>query len=50
MMRLLYGFVAGLCWCFIGSKIIQYIGVPISDEMQFLSLAIVVAGAMAGGG
>lgn len=50
MTRFLYGVIAGLAWCYIGSKIIKVIGVPISDETQFLSLAIIIAGAMAGGG
>lgn len=50
MKRFVYAAIAFLAWCFVASEIIDFTDAKISDEVQFLSLAIIVAGALAGGG
>lgn len=47
-MRLIYGAIALIVWCVFGAWIINQ-GVAVSNDMQILSTAIIVAGAMAGG-
>lgn len=47
-MRFMYGALALIVWCVFGAWIISQ-GVAVSNDMQILSTAIVVAGAMAGG-
>jgi hypothetical protein len=47
-MRFVYGAIALILWCILGVYMINQ-GVDISNDMQILSTAIVVAGAMAGG-
>ena len=47
-MRYLYGFFALIIWCiFLGYLLTN--GVELSNDVQFITTAIVVAGAMAGG-
>lgn len=48
-MRFFYAFIAFLIWVLAGDAILQAVNVPISNDIQFLSVAIVVAGALAGG-
>ena len=47
-MRFIYGALALIIWCVFVAWIIGQ-GVAMSNDMQILSTAIVVAGAMAGG-
>ena len=47
-MRFIYGALALIVWCVFGAWIISQ-GVTVSNDMQILSTAIVVAGVMAGG-
>ena len=47
-MRFVYGAIALIVWCVFGAWIISQ-GVAISNDIQILSTAIVVAGVMAGG-
>lgn len=47
-MRFVYGAIAILIWCILGVYVLSQ-GVVVSNDMQILSTAIVVAGAMAGG-
>ena len=47
-MRLGYGFVAGLAWV-VAITYMTETGINISQNARILSLAIIVAGAMAGG-
>ena len=47
-MRFIYGALALIVWCVLGAWIISQ-GVAVSSDMQVLTTAIVVAGAMAGG-
>lgn len=47
-MRFMYGVLALIVWCVLGAWIISQ-GVAVSNDMQILSTAIIVAGAMAGG-
>ena len=47
-MRFIYGALAFILWSILGLYMLSQ-GVPISNDMQMLSTAIVVAGAMAGG-
>ena len=49
IMRFFYAFIAFLIWILAGDAILQAVNVPISNDIQFLSVAIVVAGALAGG-
>lgn len=47
-MRYLYGIFALIIWCiFLGYLMTN--GVELSEDTQFITIAIVVAGAMAGG-
>ena len=48
-MRFLYGFIALFLWAIVCTAIGKENLSAISAEMQLLTLAIVVAGAMAGG-
>jgi hypothetical protein len=48
-MRLLYGFIAGALWVMLMIYAIARVGVEIPENVQWLSTAIIVAGAMAGG-
>lgn len=47
-MRFLYGALALIIWSILGLYILSQ-GVAVSSDMQVLTTAIVVAGAMAGG-
>lgn len=47
-MRFLYAFVAMLLWLFAAAECISH-GLVISDEVLWLSFAVVYAGALAGG-
>ena len=44
-MRLLVAFIAAAIW----AAAVQKLGVTVSEDIRFLALAIVVAGALAGG-
>lgn len=46
-MRFMYGVLALILWCILVAYTTQ--GIVISNEIQLLSAAIIVAGAMAGG-
>ena len=48
-MRILYGIASGIIWAFIFILVIVTGDLKISADIQWLSLAIVIAGAMAGG-
>ena len=48
-MRFFYAVLAFFIWIFVADAILEAIGVPISNDIQFLSVTIVVAGALAGG-
>ena len=48
-MRLLKGVIAGYLWCVITGFVIAKTSIQISNDIQFLSAAIVVAGALASG-
>lgn len=48
-MRFLYGTVALFLWCFLMAFVSAKISIKIPEYVQWLSTAIVVAGAMAGG-
>ena len=47
-MRILLGFIAFMIWAALLAFMLES-GVEISDEVQLISLAVVAAGAMAGG-
>ena len=47
-MRFIYGALALIVWCVLVAWTISQ-GVAVSNDMQILSTAIIVAGAMAGG-
>ena len=47
-MRFMYGALALILWSVLGVYVISQ-GVAVSNDMQILSTAIIVAGAMAGG-
>lgn len=47
-MRFAYGAIALIVWCVFGAWIISQ-GVAVPNDIQILTTAIVVAGAMAGG-
>ena len=49
MMRMLYGMLAGVLWVFLMATATAKYGAKIPDNIQWLTTAIVVAGAMAGG-
>lgn len=44
-MRLLVACIAAMIWM----AVVQKVGVTVSEDIRFLALAIVVAGALAGG-
>ena len=48
-MRILYGFIAGSLWVMLIAYAVGKAGVEIPEYVQWLSTAIIVAGAMAGG-
>ena len=48
-MRLLHGIIAGTLWVMLMIYAIARVGVEIPENVQWLSTAIIVAGAMAGG-
>lgn len=48
-MRILYGITSGIIWAFIFMLVIATCGLKVSADIQWLSLAIVIAGTMAGG-
>ena len=47
-MRFVYGALALIVWCILVAYVISQ-GISVSNDMQILTTAIVVAGAMAGG-
>lgn len=47
-MRFMYGVLALILWSILGVYMISQ-GVAVSNDMQILTTAIIVAGAMAGG-
>ncbi len=48
-MRFIYAILAFFIWIFVADAILKAVGVPISNDIQFLSVAIIIAGALAGG-
>lgn len=48
-MRLLIASVCGWIWCVVMSWALSKASITISNDVQILTLAIVVAGALAGG-
>jgi hypothetical protein len=48
-MRFLYGVVAGFVWSSSCTFLMSKYGMKVSNDMQILSTAIIIAGAMAGG-
>jgi len=48
-MRILYGIISGIIWTFISALVMAEYGFKVSVDIQWLSLAVVIAGAMAGG-
>ena len=48
-MRLTIAFVCGLIWCAVMALAMSETGITVSNDVQVLTLAIVVAGALAGG-
>jgi hypothetical protein len=48
-MRLLHGIIAGTLWVMLMAYATVRVGVEIPANVQWLSIAIIVAGAMAGG-
>ena len=48
-MRMLYGMLAGILWVFLLAMATAQFGAEISNDIQWLTTAIVVAGALAGG-
>lgn len=48
-MRILYGIASGIIWLFIFALVMATFDINVSGDIQWLSLAIVIAGAMAGG-
>ena len=48
-MRMLYGMLAGVLWVFLLAMATAQYGAEIPSDIQWLTTAIVVAGAMAGG-
>jgi len=49
MTRIFSGIAAGVVWAYIFAFIMAKAGLEISDDTVFLAMAIVIAGAMAGG-
>lgn len=48
-MRFFYAVLAFFIWIFVADTLLKGVNIPISNDIQFLSVAIVVAGALAGG-
>lgn len=48
-MRFFYAFVAFFIWILVADALLKAVNIPISNDIQFLSVALVVAGALAGG-
>lgn len=48
-MRFINASLAFFIWILVADTILKVVNVPISNDIQFLSVAIVVAGALAGG-
>ena len=48
-MRVWHGFVAGMVWGLVMAYLIAKTGISISEDVQVLTTAIIIAGAMAGG-
>lgn len=48
-MRFLYGIVASFVWCFFCAFLMSKYDMKVSNDIQILSTAIIIAGAMAGG-
>ena len=48
-MRMLYGMLAGVLWVFLMATVATKYGAEIPPDIQWLTTAIVAAGAMAGG-
>ena len=48
-MRFLYGIVACFAWCFFCAFLMSKYDMEVSNDIQILSTAIIIAGAMAGG-
>ena len=48
-MRLFYGIIAGIMWVFLMVTVATKYGAEIPPDIQWLTTAIVAAGAMAGG-
>ena len=48
-MRLTIAFVCGSIWCAVMALAMSETNITVSNDMQILTLAIVVAGALAGG-
>lgn len=48
-MRFFYAFIAFLIWILAANALLKAVNVPISNDIQFLSTALVIAGALAGG-
>lgn len=49
LMRFFYAVLAFFIWIFVADALLKVVDIPISNDIQFLSLAIVIAGALAGG-
>lgn len=48
-MRIIYGCAAAVLWCSACAYLIAKTGASISEDIQVLTTAIIIAGAMAGG-
>ena len=48
-MRFLYGVVACFVWCYFCMFLMSKYNMEVSNNIQILSTAIIIAGAMAGG-
>lgn len=48
-MRFFYAFLAFFIWILVADTLLKAVNIPISNDIQFLSVAIVIAGALAGG-
>jgi hypothetical protein len=48
-MIFLYGVVAGFVWCYFCMFLMSKYNIEVSNNIQILSTAIIIAGAMAGG-
>ena len=48
-MRFIYGIVACFAWCFFCVFLMSKYNLKVSNDIEILSIAIIIAGAMAGG-